>query len=305
MNMGFPGFLLIPDGHPLGRSSAACTGARNTRIPILLAWLWASMTGFPMAASIPSSHRDVTSLIEDRTQTQSIAPGHFLANFQDQSGLFLFEGEIEDSVAKRKNMILRCISGGISNQGQLRLRLTSGPSPCSGRVEVLINDTWGAVCDAGWGLPEAGVVCKQLGCGTALSAPGVAQFGHGAGDVWLEGVSCSGQESLISECQLSRLGPGLCGRGSEARVVCAGQAGSGLLWSLLLSLGAIVVLICGVLLCWRMRRDRATGNPLGHVHLEELGAPGTPPRPQGEANPEPPEEPDSEMTRLVREDAVL
>uniref|UniRef100_A0A674JTF3 Soluble scavenger receptor cysteine-rich domain-containing protein SSC5D n=1 Tax=Terrapene triunguis TaxID=2587831 RepID=A0A674JTF3_9SAUR len=192
-----------------------------------------------------------------------------------------------------------------SDQGQLRLQLTSGPSPCSGRVEVLINDTWGAVCDAGWGLPEAGVVCKQLGCGTALSAPGVAQFGHGAGDVWLEGLSCSGQESLISECQLSRLGPGLCGHGSEASVVCAGQAGSGLLCSVLLGLGALVVLICGVLLCWRMRQDRATGNSLGHVHMEALGAPGTPARPQGAANPEPPEQPDSDMTWLVREDAVL
>ncbi|XP_043390773.1 deleted in malignant brain tumors 1 protein [Chelonia mydas] len=192
-----------------------------------------------------------------------------------------------------------------SDQGQLRLRLTSGPSSCSGRVEVLINDTWGAVCDAGWGLPEAGVVCKQLGCGTALSAPGVAQFGHGAGDVWLEGVSCLGQESLITECQLSRLGPGLCGRGSEASVVCAGQAGPGLFCSVLLGLGALMVLICGALLCWRRRRDRAAGNPLGHVHLEELGAPGTPARPQGVANPEPPEEPHSEMTWLVREDAVL
>ncbi|XP_043390774.1 deleted in malignant brain tumors 1 protein [Chelonia mydas] len=192
-----------------------------------------------------------------------------------------------------------------SDQGQLRLRLTSGPSSCSGRVEVLINDTWGAVCDAGWGLPEAGVVCKQLGCGTALSAPGVAQFGHGAGDVWLKGVSCLGQESLITECQLSWLGPGLCGRGSEASVVCAGQAGSGLLWSVLLSLGAVVVLICGALLCWRRRRGRAARNPLGHVHLEELEAPGTPPQTQEVANPETPEETDNEMTWLVREDVVL
>ncbi|XP_034613330.1 uncharacterized protein LOC117870330 isoform X9 [Trachemys scripta elegans] len=192
-----------------------------------------------------------------------------------------------------------------SDQGQLRLQLTSGPSPCSGRVEVLINDTWGAVCDAGWGLPEAGVVCKQLGCGTALSAPGVAQFGHGAGDVWLEGLSCSGQESFISECQLSRLGPGLCGHGSEASVVCAGQAGPGLLCSVLLGLGAVVVLICGVLLCWRMRRDRAAGNPQGHVHLEELGAPGAPAQPHGAASPELPKESDSEMTRLMREDMVL
>ncbi|XP_039366864.1 antigen WC1.1-like [Mauremys reevesii] len=190
-------------------------------------------------------------------------------------------------------------------QGQLSLRLTSGPSPCSGRVEVLINNTWSAVCDAGWGLPEAGVVCKQLGCGPALSAPGAAQFGHGAGDVWLEGVSCSGQESLISECQLSRLGPGQCGHGSEASVVCAGQADSGLLLSLLLGLGAVVVLIFVALLCWRMRRDGAAGNPRGHVHLKELRAPGTPPRSQGAANPEPSQEPDSQMTWLVREDMVL
>ncbi|XP_044844667.1 deleted in malignant brain tumors 1 protein-like [Mauremys mutica] len=192
-----------------------------------------------------------------------------------------------------------------SDQGQLRLQLTNGPSPCSGRVEVLINNTWGAVCDAGWGLPEAGVVCKQLGCGPALSAPGVAQFGHVAGDIWLEGVSCSGQESLISECQLSRLGPGLCGRGSEASVVCAGQAGLGILYYVLLGLGALVVLICGALLCWRMRRNRAAGNPLGHVQLEEVRAPGTPPWSQGAANPKPSEEPDSEMTWLVREDVVL
>ncbi|XP_039365572.1 deleted in malignant brain tumors 1 protein-like [Mauremys reevesii] len=192
-----------------------------------------------------------------------------------------------------------------SDQGQLSLRLTSGPSPCSGRVEVLINNTWSAVCDAGWGLPEAGVVCKQLGCGSALSTPGAAQFGHGAGDVWLEGVSCLGQESLISECQLSRLGPGQCGHGSEASVVCAGQAGSGLLLSLLLGLGAVVVLIFVALLCWRMRRDGAAGNPRGHVHLKEMRAPGTPPRSQGAANPEPSEEPDSQMTWLVREDMVL
>ncbi|KAM9113555.1 uncharacterized protein ACDP82_020217 isoform 7-T7 [Pangshura tecta] len=40
MNVEFPGCLLLPAGHPLGRSSAACAGAGNTRIPILLAWLW-------------------------------------------------------------------------------------------------------------------------------------------------------------------------------------------------------------------------------------------------------------------------
>uniref|UniRef100_A0A8C8SPT9 Soluble scavenger receptor cysteine-rich domain-containing protein SSC5D n=1 Tax=Pelusios castaneus TaxID=367368 RepID=A0A8C8SPT9_9SAUR len=191
-----------------------------------------------------------------------------------------------------------------SGHGQLRLQLASGPNPCSGRVEVLFNDTWGTVCDAGWGLPEAGVVCKQMGCGVALSAPGMAQFGHGDTDMWLAGVSCTGKESLLAECQLTRLGSRLCGHGSEAGVVC-GQAGPGLLYTMLLSLAAIAVLICGVLLYWRMRRERATRSPLGHVLLEELGAQETPPQFQGMAKPESAEEPDNEITRLMREDAVL
>ncbi|XP_039365635.1 deleted in malignant brain tumors 1 protein-like [Mauremys reevesii] len=172
-----------------------------------------------------------------------------------------------------------------SDQGPLRLRLTNGSNSCSGRVEVLINNTWGAVCDAGWGLPEAGVLCKQLGCGTAQSALGV-QFGQGAGDVWLDSVRCSGQESLISECQLSQLDPGQCGRGYKASVVCARQAalapaleaatpaGLEILYYVLIGL---VVLIFVALLCWRMRRrmrrNRASGNSLGHVNMEELGAP--------------------------------
>ncbi|XP_044844677.1 deleted in malignant brain tumors 1 protein-like [Mauremys mutica] len=191
-----------------------------------------------------------------------------------------------------------------SDQGPLRLRLTNGSNSCSGRVEVLINTTWGAVCDAGWGLPEAGVLCKQLGCGTVQSALGV-QFGQGAGDIWLDSVRCSGQESLISECLLSQLDPGQCGRGYKASVVCARQAGLEILYYVLIGLGALVVLICGALLCWRMRRNRASGNSLGHVNMEELGAPGTRLQPQGGANPEPPREPNSEITRLVKENPVL
>ncbi|XP_074873859.1 scavenger receptor cysteine-rich domain-containing protein DMBT1-like [Carettochelys insculpta] len=191
-----------------------------------------------------------------------------------------------------------------SGQGQLQLRLANGPNSCSGRVEVLINNTWGAVCDVGWELRQAGVVCKQLGCGTALSVSGAAQFGKGDSDVWLEGMNCSGQESLITECWLSWLGPGLCRHGSEAGVVCAGQAGPGVLYAVLLSLAALVVLICAALLCWRRRRNRAAGNLLGHVYLEELGAPGTPPRPHGSGKSEPPEEPDSERSQLMRDDVV-
>lgn len=45
----------------------------------------------------------------------------------------------------------------------LSVRLVGGATVMEGRVEVLFGDGWGGVCDDGWGLEEANVVCRQLG----------------------------------------------------------------------------------------------------------------------------------------------
>ncbi|NXJ86618.1 DMBT1 protein, partial [Trogon melanurus] len=107
-----------------------------------------------------------------------------------------------------------------------RLRLENGPSRCAGRVEVFHHRQWGTVCDNSWSLAEATVVCRQLGCGTAVSAPGSAYFGQGSGRIWLDEVNCTGTETALSECLVNTWGSSSCDHRKDAGVVCSGAAGS-------------------------------------------------------------------------------
>lgn len=109
-----------------------------------------------------------------------------------------------------------CISG------QWEVRLVGGPGFCAGRVEVLFKGHWGTVCDDGWDLVDAAVVCRELGCGAPLLSIGNARYGPGSGPIWLDDVNCTGTESTLRRCRSQPWGQHNCNHHEDASVICTG-----------------------------------------------------------------------------------
>ena len=103
----------------------------------------------------------------------------------------------------------------------VEVRLAGGNTSRQGRVEMAVNGMWGTICDDGWNLNSANVICHMLGLPQAQAAPGDSGFGPGTGMIWLDVVKCIGNEKSILDCPHQGLGASsLCGHDEDAGVIC-------------------------------------------------------------------------------------
>ena len=101
------------------------------------------------------------------------------------------------------------------------VRLANGPTKYEGRVEVFYNGEWGTVCDDGWDLNNAVVVCRQLGFDLAITVRDDAYYGQGSGQIWLDDVNCTGTELEIGDCSHDGWGNHNCYNFEDVGVQCS------------------------------------------------------------------------------------
>jgi len=104
---------------------------------------------------------------------------------------------------------------------EVMVRLVNGGASY-GRVEVYYSGQWGTVCDDGWDMKDANVVCRQLGFSRASQAPRGAKYGQGSGTIWMNRVACQGDEASLQQCPRGRLGTDDCSHSKDASVECEG-----------------------------------------------------------------------------------
>ena len=76
------------------------------------------------------------------------------------------------------------------------------------------------MCDDGWDLNDAQVICSELGLGKAVDARHTAYYGQGSGPIWLYNLHCVGNEKTIGDCTHLGWGNHNCDHGHDADVMC-------------------------------------------------------------------------------------
>ena len=130
------------------------------------------------------------------------------------------------------------------------VRLVGGATITEGRLEICINGHWGTVCNDGFDVNAAVVVCRQLGVNesgesmlitnftkllsnigtdifTALTMQSNVFFGGGASfqQIHLDELRCSGAEATLLNCTHRGIGVHNCAHYEDVGIICKRSQG--------------------------------------------------------------------------------
>ncbi|XP_060533809.1 uncharacterized protein LOC132706475 [Cylas formicarius] len=105
-------------------------------------------------------------------------------------------------------------------ESETKVRLMNGTTPKEGRLEIRHHGIWGTVCDDDFNEDAAKIVCKYLGFSGSALVKKDAQYGSGDGPIWLDQVSCFGNETSLEQCTHWDWGEHNCDHTEDVGVVC-------------------------------------------------------------------------------------
>ncbi|XP_023682448.2 scavenger receptor cysteine-rich type 1 protein M130 [Paramormyrops kingsleyae] len=96
-----------------------------------------------------------------------------------------------------------------------RVRLQGSEKPCTGRVEVFYNGSWGVVCSQKWTKANEKVVCNMLRCGSPQNYTKGRSYSDLPNKMWMNNVECFGNETNLWNCVFPGWGISACSHTSD------------------------------------------------------------------------------------------
>eukprot|EP00057_Strongylocentrotus_purpuratus_P011992 XP_011666466.1 PREDICTED: uncharacterized protein LOC105439315 [Strongylocentrotus purpuratus] len=154
----------------------------------------------------------------------------------------------------------------VAHPNPFQVRLADGYTTAEGRVEILYDGSWGTICDAGWDLRDANVVCSMLGFDRALDAPKSAKFGQGSGRSLLANVRCEGTEDNLADCANAVIRRYACSDTLDAEAIC--YSGKSIVLGISIPVSSIVLITAFVYCLCRTLKRRAKKNIDTAVYMD-------------------------------------
>jgi hypothetical protein len=134
-----------------------------------------------------------------------------------------------DCSSHAQDAVVFCAAGEPGpKEGTLRLIGTDGAPATTGRLEVLLDSRWGAVCSEGFSSASATTACKNMGFSASAnsvqaSCASVDANFCGQAPPHMSQLACTGNEQSVLECAFERGDEVFCGANEAVVLGCAGD----------------------------------------------------------------------------------